>query len=699
MEKIEFENKLLDAIKKDDLKSFTLLMPTKADLNLCYGRFPILSLLYLYSSFKILSKYEKHLLSIHNFKFVEERNEIYKMFKSKAKKTIRIFSDGEIVFPILMLAVLNERDILKYNFKFLFKNAEINEKLEKIYKLRHNLFVDVKEDVVKISTSKVTFKQTFLFSVISIICCLFIALSSVTMMFIRNNVGFGTDKNPIKISSSQEFFSAIKYGSRTYVIEKDLEIDGSDFVCEDFSGTIIGGEHTVSINGEITTSLIKNFSGKVENLNFKLLDNEIKITQNLGIFAENSSGKILGCNISGNFSGDFNSTEEIFAGVLVSKNSGEISNLEVEVSATLKNSNQSNAYFSAVSGTNDGIISDCKAKPGIVSADTVDISGIACQNYGEILNCDNKVTLIQTSNKEWHPNIAGISIANYGTILNCNNHAELNASSLTEGDSENNYFVFVGGIACENYGEIKNVRNYGDIFAKGKIANVVTGGLVAQNIDNEDGFAGKIISSLSKSNLTVYSEIGQVCVGGVVGLNATSVTNSGFIGIIDADADATENKDVFVSKIEKFATVFAGGVVGINQYSEIHNCYADVDYLAGGSTPVLTEGEDPFKIYAGIVGNVGVYGYIETEMFNPFNPTGTYKTETLSNLHNNYYVEKTEILEKAYGVYAATRSGTISECELTAMTDDVLNSYLGENNLALNKVSSFDNIPLEVLYE
>ena len=59
MEKIEFENKLLEAIKKDDLKSFSLLMPTNADLNLCYGRFPILSLLYMYSSFKILSKFEK----------------------------------------------------------------------------------------------------------------------------------------------------------------------------------------------------------------------------------------------------------------------------------------------------------------------------------------------------------------------------------------------------------------------------------------------------------------------------------------------------------------------------------------------------------------------------------------------------------------------------------------------------------------
>ena len=150
---------LFEAIKKDDLKSFSLLMPTNADLNLCYGRFPILSLLYLYSSFNILSKYEKQLLQIHNFKVVDERNELYKTFKIKAKRTIRFFLDGEIIYPILMLAVLNERTILKHNFKFLFKNAEINDKLSKIYKIKHNLDVEINEDFVKIPNKKPNLKQ------------------------------------------------------------------------------------------------------------------------------------------------------------------------------------------------------------------------------------------------------------------------------------------------------------------------------------------------------------------------------------------------------------------------------------------------------------------------------------------------------------------------------------------------------------
>ena len=142
MEKIEFEDKLLEAIKKDDLKSFSLLMPTNSDLNLCFGRFPILSLLYLYSSFKILSKFEKVLMPIHNFKFVDERLELYKTFKKKAGRAIRFFSSEEIIYPVLMLGVLNEKTILKHNLKFLYKNAEIDKKLLKIYNLKYDLIFD-----------------------------------------------------------------------------------------------------------------------------------------------------------------------------------------------------------------------------------------------------------------------------------------------------------------------------------------------------------------------------------------------------------------------------------------------------------------------------------------------------------------------------------------------------------------------------
>lgn len=695
MEKIEFENKLLEAIKKDDLKSFSLLMPTNADLNLCYGRFPILSLLYMYSSFKILSKFEKFLLPIHNFRIVEERNELYKKFKTRAKKSIRLFCGDEIIYPALMLGVLNERTILKHNFRFLYKNAEIEDKLKKIYKIRHYFDIDIAGGTIEIPTSRITTKQTLLFSVISIICCLFIALSSVAMVFIKNTSGFGTDKNPIKISTKQELLTALKFGSRTYEIEKDIEIDGSEFVNKNFSGVILGNDHTVNIVGEVKSSLVKNLSGRIENLNFKLLDSELKITQNVAIVAENSSGKIENVRISGKFSGEFNSTEDVFFGVVASKNTGEILNSEIEVNATLENINQSNAYFGVVAGINEGKISNCLVKPGIVTADTVDIAGVVGQNYGEIIECENKTTLIQTSDKEWHPNIGGITIANYGKIIDSKNYAELNASSLTENETDNNYYVFVGGIACENYGEIKNARNFGNIFSKGKIANIVTGGLVAQNIDNDAELSGTIVSSLSKSNITAFSEDGQVCVGGVSGLNATSITASGFVGTIDAESTATKNKEVFVSKVEKFSTVYAGGVVGINQYSEIKNCYADVNFLANGAQVVPNLSGDIMKLYAGVVGHVGIY------LYDDLNSEYQSTSICFNSISRNYYVEKPEILNPAYGLMAFGNFYYNARFELqfeyvSGVLNAIDSNILDENNTIFIKSSSLQNIPLEV---
>ena len=701
MEKIEFENKLLEAIKKDDLKSFSLLMPTNADLNLCYGRFPILSLLYLYSSFKILSKFEKFLLPIHNFRVVEERNEIYKKFKTRAKKSIRLFFDGEIIYPALMLGVLNEKTILKHNFKFLYKNAEIVEKLKKIYKIRYYFEIDVKPDSVKIPVSKITRKQTLLFSIVSFICCLFISLSAIAVGFIKNNSGLGTDKHPIKISTKQELLTALKFGSRTYSIQEDIEVDGSEFVNENFSGTILGNNHTVAVVGEISSSLIKDLSGKVENLNVKLLDTDLKIAQNHGIIAENSSGNIEKVKISGKISGDFSGTEDIFSGFIVSKNTGEITNSEIEVSASLKNLNQTNVYFGAIAGINEGKILDCLVKPGIVSADTVDIAGVAGQNYGDIERCENKMTLIQTSNKEWHPNIGGITIANYGKILDSKNHAELNATSQTERtetNKDNKYYVFVGGIACENYGEIKNARNFGSICANGKIANIISGGLVAQNIDDDAKLAGTIESSLSKSNLTVFSENGQVCVGGVSGLNATSITSSGFIGTIDADSSATENKEVFVTKVERFSNVYAGGVVGINQYSEIKNCWADVNYKANGETIVPVEEDEPLKLYAGIVGHVGIY------LYDDLNTEYQSSSICFNYLSKNYYVEKTEIANPAYGLMAFGNFYYNALFELqfeyvSGVLGAIDSSVLLENNTIFIKCDNLQDIPLEVIYE
>ncbi len=694
MDKKEFENELMEAIKKDDLKSFSLLMPTNADLNLCYGRFPILSLLYLYSSFNILSKFEKSLLAIHNFRVVEERNELYKLFKQKAKKTIRLFLGDEIIYPILMLAVLNERTILKHNYKFLHKNAEIIDKLSKIYNLKHKLKIETSGDFVKIPSRKPNLKQSILFCLVSILSIIVVAFSGIAIIFMGNKNGLGTISKPIKITKAEELVVALDGGKRVYLLENNLEIDASKFKNDDFAGTILGNNKTISLTGNINSAMTENLSGTIKNLNVKILGNKAKMSKNWAIFAENSSGKIQNCVISGDFSGEYDSSEEIFAGMFVAKNKGEITNCELKVSSSLTNKQESNAYFGNFAGTNDGKIEGCKTISGIIVADTVDLAGIACQNYGEILNSENKTTLSQTSGKEWHPNIGGVVIANYGKIENCRNHAELNASSTTENETTNKYYIFIGGLACENYGEINSCRNFGKIIAKGVMANVIAGGLVSQNIDNDEGLTGLVDSSLSKSDIDAKSETGSVCVGGVVGLNATTVTNSGFIGNIDADSTATSDGDVFMNSLDKEVVVYAGGVVGVSQYSEIKNCYADVNYKANGSVIVPAEETAPQKLYAGIVSSVGIYAYAEV-LYGGM----SFKTEGMSKMDKNYYVEKTEIEHFAYGVYATTSSGYYVSGQLVAIDSVILEAYFGQNITAFNKVASLADIPLEVAYE
>ena len=86
----------------------------------------------------------------------------------------------------------------------------------------------------------------------------------------------------------------------------------------------------------------------------------------------------------------------------------------------------------------------------------------------------------------------------------------------------------------------------------------------------------------------------MICVGGVVGLNTTSLSNSGFIGIIDAETNASDDKNMFFGGLDKVVTVYAGGVVGVSQYSEIKNCYADVNYLADGK--VIQKSEEIFAL-------------------------------------------------------------------------------------------------------
>ena len=119
-------NDILDAIKIDSLVLFADLI--KNNENLSIGRFPILSLCYLYNAKKITKKYENTLLKAKEYKKTAEPQEIYLKFKDLAGRSLRLYLDKEsIIPPIEMLAILhNDKKVKKLYLTYMALNI-LNE--------------------------------------------------------------------------------------------------------------------------------------------------------------------------------------------------------------------------------------------------------------------------------------------------------------------------------------------------------------------------------------------------------------------------------------------------------------------------------------------------------------------------------------------------------------------------------------------
>ena len=124
---------LLQAIKKDDYKAFSKLV---TDRILCtsFGRFPMLSLCYMYKSAMILEKFENSLKKIKtaDYSIEDEPFEIYTDFREIARKSLRLFLTSEFVFPEEMLALMGRSQKLSKEWLDFDRNYIAIEHIKKI---------------------------------------------------------------------------------------------------------------------------------------------------------------------------------------------------------------------------------------------------------------------------------------------------------------------------------------------------------------------------------------------------------------------------------------------------------------------------------------------------------------------------------------------------------------------------------------
>ena len=155
---LPLEDSLLQAIKNDDLKAFNALMENAQCGTYRLGRFPVLSLMYLYKARKLLLIYEQSVLKITVFEPLREPVEISKKFLSKAGKSLRLYFD-EIVSPLEMLLVLDKTRRLKRLYPQTKPSAAIKERLKSIYFIKYALNVKFEGDSIVLDRRPLNYRE------------------------------------------------------------------------------------------------------------------------------------------------------------------------------------------------------------------------------------------------------------------------------------------------------------------------------------------------------------------------------------------------------------------------------------------------------------------------------------------------------------------------------------------------------------
>ncbi|MBD5099763.1 MAG: hypothetical protein HDT29_00435 [Clostridiales bacterium] len=582
------EERLLQAIKKDDIKAFDAMMERAQCGAYRLGRFPTLSLLYLYNSRKILKKYEEGFLKITAFETLREPAELSKKFSSKAGKCLRLYLN-EIVSPIEMLLILDKTKRLQEVFPVTKPSSSVKGRLRSIYYIKYSLSMKFEGDNIILDKRPLTYGEKKKMATVAALVLVAITIAIVAPITTVAVAPPSIDKY-IDLTSKEEFTL-----NRNVVVTKDISV-------EEVNCTIIGNGHKIifrkgaslgTLNGKLSDLIIEtsgdtiftSISEKatIENtvVNVKA---DLTTTDGTAFVALNNYGTIDGVsvNVRGKINAISTATVDTYGGIVQTNNykvnsatqtvyRGVINKCVVNYTDfSLVGTTSANASFGGVAGINNGYLQDCKVTGEIV-ADTFDIAGVCSVNNGSLNGDVNEASLSQTSaDTEWNPIVCGIVITNVNTVKNCVNLGAISATG--------NGFAYVGGISAHSNSLISNCRSSGDITVTAQ--NVCAGGILASSeiTYSYNQFTGtlnlsfgEVESCISESKISV-SVIGDepAYVGGIVGI----VQEQGFEQYVygeDGYASKDEDGNYMIETI-----YFGGGVT--NSYF-IGQCLNEVAYF------------------------------------------------------------------------------------------------------------------------
>lgn len=536
MSQVEYNN-LITAITQDNLSLFSA--NCKGNLNVRFGRFPILTLCYMYRARKILSKYKKELWQVKDYQVAKEPFEFYNKFRNLAGRTLRLYtSEKTVVTPIEILAILH-------------KDSEV----KRLYhKYRHTLLDKVKRNIksiytiyaqepyiltykLKLKPRKLTRHERLPYKIGMSCGLVFVTVFTAILLTLNFTTGLGTASNPYKIYTTKQLQSALS-SEANYILTKDFELDtvfDTEVKC-----TIDGNGHTFTLSEIPSTALFSSVKGTIKNLKIVYPATTKTITTSLSLFTKENKGTLSNITIT---SGDLNlncektTLENIYISGIANKNAGLIDNCSVEFVSNITTSGNGECFISGIAGDNSGTIRNTNfGSSSSITTNEADISGIAINNSldGKVINCKNNSQITQVSEvDEWSPTVAGIVLTNYGSIEGSINLGELSINSNNDRENAQGN-IFVGGISANNFGSITKCLNKGNINITSKKLISYAGGIVAY-------------STYWIDNNTPHYPILNNC-GATGTLNVTS-----------------ENEKAYT---------FVGGIGGSFQYGDIIDCFS-----------------------------------------------------------------------------------------------------------------------------
>lgn len=552
-------NQLFEAVKKDDCEAFFNLTKNTRLGSTCFGRFPVLSLMYLYGSDKLIKNFEKKLLEVGVYTVVDEPEEIYPAFKDKAKKCLRLYVDKDaVVSPLEMLLILGRGAHFWYAFPLAAKNGTVKNNINAICNMVYGSPPAKTSGRLAAPVLPLKKKNKMLVLAAFVVAGAFVLLSVFGFVFGISTNG-KTEKSPFIVAGGESFVQALSKAqdryyeargegnaTKTYIeLNRDITVDFSSGLTEHLFADIDGNGHKITFSQPLTKSVFNYIVGNVTDVTFVItLDMTVKDFTGALANVITVDGSLTDCVflVGGNIAvqSDYEYSADYFpVGLAIGANGGKITGCTVTTTdLTVTGHEHANFVLGGLVGVNEGEITDCKSSLSGVTVDTVDFGGIVAFNQkGKVDSCVSDLNLsLTTKAGNWLINAGGICYSNLSAMTDCRVTGGLTVNS----DQASG--VFLGGITVHNQDVIRGCSNSSDMTVNAlgpSTAEIYLGGIaVINNKKNEDYPTVRIENCFTDGAIQVnVSGDGKkkLFIGGICAQSAAELKNNFFNGGITAE--------------------------------------------------------------------------------------------------------------------------------------------------------------------